>query len=274
MTVWEEKTEVGGVTAGCYEGQGCARCCDKRSYARVADAQSRMPCSGGRKKGRPRGVVRRVESRPAMRGRAARWWSGGVVRGRGGGGEGGVEGEETAGEAGEVDAGEHGGAGGVEEAGVAAGEEGEGGEGEVLVVGGGGELVGGHAHGLAGGEEAAEGVEEVFALGVGTVDGGGAEDERGGIFGEDGLLAGELGGAVVGERVGGGGLGVGAGVGWFVSERGRCAGEDVVGGVEDEGDAGVGGGSGEGERAEVVGGVGPGVIGLAALDVGGAGGAD
>src|SRR6185437_7095342 len=81
MTVWEEKTEVGGVTAGCYEGQGCARCCDKRSYARVDDAQSRMPCSGGRKKGRPRVEVRRVESRPAMRGRAARWWSWGVVRG-------------------------------------------------------------------------------------------------------------------------------------------------------------------------------------------------
>ena len=34
------------------------------------------------------------------------------------------------------------------------------------------------------------------------------------------------------------------------------------------------GGAGEGERAEVVGGVGPGVVGLAALDVGGAGGAD
>src|SRR6185437_10528259 len=133
MTVWEEKTEVGGVTAGCYEGQGCARCCDKRSYARVDDAQSRMPCSGGRKKGRPRVVVRRVESRPAMRGRAARWWSWGVVRG--------MRREASAGEAGEVDAGEHGGAGGVEEAGVAAGEEGERGAGEVLVVGGGGELV-------------------------------------------------------------------------------------------------------------------------------------
>ena len=150
---------------------------------------------------------------------------------------------------------------------MAGAEEGERGAGEVLVVGGGGELVGGHAHGLAGGEKAAEGVEEVFALGVGAVDGGGAEDECRGIFFEDGLLAGEFGLPVVREGVGGCVFAVGAGIG-------GGAGEDVVGGVEDEGDAGVGGGAGEGERAEVIGGVGPGVVGLAALDVGGAGGAD
>ena len=137
-----------------------------------------------------------------------------------------------------------GGAGGVEEAGVAAAEEGERGAGEVFVAGGGGELVGGR-HELAGAKQAAEGVRGSFALGVGTVDGGGAEDERTGVGFEDGAFSFKLGGAVDGEGVGGGGLAVGAGVG-------GCAGEDVVGGVEDEGDAGVGGGAGEGERAEMV----------------------
>ena len=81
------------------------------------------------------------------------------------------------------------------------------------------------------------------------------------MSGEDGLLACELGAAVEGERIGGG---------VFEIRAGEAV-EDVVCGEEGEGDVLCG--ASEGERAEVVGGGGPGVVGLAALDVGGAGGA-
>jgi hypothetical protein len=104
-------------------------------------------------------------------------------------------------------------------------------------------------------------------LGVWAVDGGGAKDEGVGVSGEDGLLACELGAAVEGERIGGGVFEIraSAAAGSFEAV------EDVVCGEEGEGDVLCG--ASEGERAEVVGGGGPGVVGLAALDVGGAGGA-
>jgi len=85
------------------------------------------------------------------------------------------------------------------------------------------------------------------------------------MSGEDALLAFELGAAVDGEWIGAGIFGVGAGVfGGAI--------EDVVGGEEDEWN--IARGTGEGERAGVVGGFGPGLVGLALVDVGGAGGAE
>ena len=85
------------------------------------------------------------------------------------------------------------------------------------------------------------------------------------MCGEYAVFAFELGATVDGERVGGGVFGVGAGV--FCGAI-----EDVIGGEEDEGNSV--GGAGERERACVIGSFSPGVVGLAAVDVGGAGSAE
>lgn len=173
-----------------------------------------------------------------------------------------VEVEEGAGGAGELHARDEVGTGDVKKAGGSAVNQGEGGGGEVLVVGGRGELIGRQTHAAAGGKKAAQGVEEVFRLGVGPVDGRGAEDESAGVSVEDGALSVKLGAAVDGQGMGEVFFGVGAG---------RAV-ENVVGGEEDKGD--VAKAAGESEGAGVVGGGGPGGVGFAALDVCGAGGAE